>query len=208
MQLCCKRHTARGRVLYNIIIYIYITLYYTCTTHRYIILLLYTCACENDARNSAQHLITDANAAATGSAGRGGEWMRLCPSVGRRGYTRATHGRPPAPNGRAPVGQSAQAPSKCNVSEFVCLFVFERVWFCACVCVFTLDNRRRVIRADGAPAAATHMQLHIAHIIITYTTCVMVQLPRYNIISTGEVEFYTIYEHSIIPVRCIRVVYL
>lgn len=40
---------------------------------------------------------------------------------------------------------------------------------CLCVCVFTLDNRRRVIRADGAPAAAaTHMQLHIAHIIITY----------------------------------------
>jgi len=34
-----------------------------------------------------------------------------------------------------------------------------------CVCVFILDNRRRVIRADGAPAA-THMQLHIAHIII------------------------------------------
>jgi len=35
------------------------------------------------------------------------------------------------------------------------------------VCVFILDNRRRVIRADGAPAAAAaaHMQLNIAHII-------------------------------------------
>lgn len=34
---------------------------------------------------------------------------------------------------------------------------------CLCVCVFILDNRRRVIRADGEPAAATHTDAHCTY---------------------------------------------
>jgi len=35
-----------------------------------------------------------------------------------------------------------------------------------CVCVILLDNRCRVIRADGA--AATYIQMHIAHCTYYY----------------------------------------
>jgi len=89
-------------------------------------------------------------------------------------------------------------------TAYIYIYTCILCYTCVCVCVFILDNRRRVIRADGAPAA-THMQLHIAHIIIIITYDMrygaQIHMPRYNIIlCTITARWNYILYTSIIPV--------
>lgn len=115
---------------------------------------------------------------------------------------RATRGRPPAPNGRAPVGQSAQAPSKYNI-KCVCLFVC--VWFYSGQSS-SCDTRRWCGGDD-----VYRCTLHIAHCTYYYYMrhALWWQVHTYNIILYytrfyGEAEF-SIYLRAFI--KYLRITY-